>query len=56
MAYIYLSCQLISDTDIESNMDQITVKEVKILETVEDIQERREQVLNRYVSVWVLMD
>jgi len=31
-------------------MDQITVKEVKILETVEDIQERREQVLNRYVS------
>jgi len=29
-------------------MDQITPKEVKILETAEDIQERREQVLNRY--------
>lgn len=29
-------------------MDPITPKEVKILETVEDIQERREQVLNRY--------
>ncbi|KAL0276367.1 UNVERIFIED_CONTAM: hypothetical protein PYX00_003957 [Menopon gallinae] len=29
-------------------MEQITPKEVKILETVEDIQERREQVLNRY--------
>lgn len=29
-------------------MDQITVKEVKILETANDIQERREQVLNRY--------
>jgi len=29
-------------------MDQINPKEVKILETAEDIQERREQVLNRY--------
>lgn len=29
-------------------MDQFTPKEVRILETVEDIQERREQVLNRY--------
>ncbi|GLV31595.1 alpha Spectrin [Carabus blaptoides fortunei] len=29
-------------------MEQFTPKEVKILETVEDIQERREQVLNRY--------
>ncbi|KAK7794241.1 hypothetical protein R5R35_012555 [Gryllus longicercus] len=29
-------------------MDQITPKEVKILETAEDIQERREQVLHRY--------
>jgi len=29
-------------------MDPITPKEVKILETAEDIQERREQVLNRY--------
>lgn len=29
-------------------MDQITPKEVKILETAEDIQERREQVLSRY--------
>lgn len=29
-------------------MEQITPKEVKILETVEDIQERRDQVLNRY--------
>lgn len=29
-------------------MDQITPKEVKILETADDIQERREQVLNRY--------
>jgi spectrin alpha len=29
-------------------MEQITPKEVKILETAEDIQERREQVLNRY--------
>jgi hypothetical protein len=29
-------------------MDQITPKEVKILETAEDIQERREQVLTRY--------
>ena len=27
----------------------IPVKEVKILETAEDIQERREQVLNRYL-------
>lgn len=33
---------------IFSAMEQITPKEVKILETVEDIQERREQVLNRY--------
>ncbi|XP_026684497.1 spectrin alpha chain-like [Diaphorina citri] len=31
-------------------MDQITVKEVKILETANDIQERREQVLNRYAD------
>lgn len=29
-------------------MDQFAPKEVRILETVEDIQERREQVLNRY--------
>ncbi|XP_066994168.1 spectrin alpha chain isoform X2 [Anabrus simplex] len=29
-------------------MDQITPKEVKILESAEDIQERREQVLHRY--------
>lgn len=29
-------------------MDQFTPKEVRILETVEDIQERREQVLGRY--------
>lgn len=29
-------------------MDQITPKEVKILENPEDIQERREQVLGRY--------
>ncbi|XP_054270638.1 spectrin alpha chain-like isoform X2 [Macrosteles quadrilineatus] len=29
-------------------MDQITPKEVRILETAEDIQERREQVLTRY--------
>uniref|UniRef100_A0A0V0G435 Putative ca2+-binding actin-bundling protein n=2 Tax=Triatoma TaxID=30075 RepID=A0A0V0G435_TRIDM len=29
-------------------MDQITPKEVRILETAEDIQERREQVLGRY--------
>ncbi|XP_037044978.1 spectrin alpha chain isoform X3 [Bradysia coprophila] len=29
-------------------MDQLYPKEVRILETVEDIQERREQVLNRY--------
>ncbi|XP_014291975.1 spectrin alpha chain isoform X2 [Halyomorpha halys] len=29
-------------------MDQITPKEVRILETAEDIQERREQVLSRY--------
>ena len=29
-------------------MDQITPKEVKILENPEDIQERREQVLSRY--------
>ncbi|XP_069695871.1 spectrin alpha chain isoform X6 [Periplaneta americana] len=29
-------------------MDQITPKEVKILETADDIQERREQVLHRY--------
>lgn len=29
-------------------MEQFTPKEVKILETVEDIQERREQVLHRY--------
>lgn len=29
-------------------MDQITPKEVKILETAEDIQDRREQVLHRY--------
>ncbi|XP_072162112.1 spectrin alpha chain [Bemisia tabaci] len=29
-------------------MDQITPKEVKILETADDIQERREQVLSRY--------
>lgn len=29
-------------------MEQFTPKEVKILETVEDIQERREQVLSRY--------
>lgn len=29
-------------------MDQFTPKEVRILETVEDIQERREQVLSRY--------
>lgn len=29
-------------------MDQITPKEVKILETADDIQERREQVLGRY--------
>lgn len=29
-------------------MEQFTPKEVKILETVEDIQQRREQVLNRY--------
>lgn len=29
-------------------MDQFTPKEVKILETAEDIQERREQVLSRY--------
>lgn len=28
----------------------VTVKEVKILETAEDIQERREQVLKRYVE------
>ena len=28
----------------------MTVKEVKILETAEDIQERREQVLKRYVE------
>ncbi|XP_069695868.1 spectrin alpha chain isoform X3 [Periplaneta americana] len=32
----------------DSNMDQITPKEVKILETADDIQERREQVLHRY--------
>lgn len=29
-------------------MDQITPKEVKILESADDIQERREQVLSRY--------
>lgn len=29
-------------------MDQITPKEVKILETADDIQDRREQVLGRY--------
>lgn len=29
-------------------MEQITPKEIRILETAEDIQERREQVLNRY--------
>lgn len=29
-------------------MDQITPKEVRILENPEDIQERREQVLSRY--------
>lgn len=29
-------------------MDQFTPKEVRILESAEDIQERREQVLNRY--------
>lgn len=29
-------------------MDQITPKEVKILETADDIQERRDQVLSRY--------
>lgn len=29
-------------------MDQITPKEVKILETADDIQSRREQVLLRY--------
>lgn len=29
-------------------MDQITPKEVKILENPEDIQERRDQVLGRY--------
>ena len=28
----------------------VPVKEVKILETAEDIQERREQVLNRYLE------
>lgn len=31
-------------------MDQITPKEVKILENPEDIQERREQVLSRYAN------
>lgn len=31
-------------------MDQITPKEVKILENPEDIQERREQVLGRYAN------
>lgn len=31
-------------------MDQITPKEVKILENPEDIQERREQVLTRYAN------
>lgn len=29
---------------------QVNVKDVKILETVEDIQERREQVLKKYVE------
>ena len=32
----------------DPTMDQITPKEVKILETAEDIQDRREQVLHRY--------
>ena len=31
-------------------MDPVTPKEVRILETAEDIQERREQVLNRYAQ------
>lgn len=31
-------------------MDQITPKEVKILENAEDIQDRREQVLGRYAN------
>lgn len=31
-------------------MDQITPKEVKILENPEDIQERRDQVLSRYAN------
>lgn len=34
--------------EISIEMDQFTPKEVRILETVEDIQERREQVLSRY--------
>jgi len=33
----------------------IPVKEVKILETAEDIQERREQVLNRLVELFQIM-
>ena len=36
---------------LEFKMDQApNVKDVKILETVEDIQERREQVLKKYVE------
>lgn len=31
-------------------MDQITPKEVRILENPEDIQERRDQVLSRYTN------
>lgn len=31
-------------------MDQITPKEVKILENPEDIQDRRDQVLRRYAN------
>ena len=34
----------------------IPVKEVKILETAEDIQERREQVLNRLVELFQIIE
>jgi len=33
---------------MENSLPAVTPKEVKILETAEDIQERREQVLSRY--------